>query len=306
MTLTPEQLKAREKAIGGSDMGALMGLSPYKSPVELWKEKKDGRDDWTTTEAMEMGHVLEPIIADLYATKNPDVRVSDPDDITFIHGEYPFLIAHPDRRLRDKAGRRGILEIKTSRYGWDRLPPHYELQMRHYMNVLDYDYAVCAVLFGGSEYREYRIERNKLVDAVMIKHAEAFMEGVASGECPTDPSTLEDVSLLFPTPDKKLTLEVGDDHPMLHLVRQHAVLKAKGEAVNAEMDDVKAKIGQMIGNNYNAKYNGHVIASFPEVAGRKTFDYKGFMKDHPQHDYDPYYNQGKPYRRLTVKEVKNG
>ena len=41
---TPEQVSEawraeRRKGVGGSDVAAIMGMSPYKSPYEVWAEK---------------------------------------------------------------------------------------------------------------------------------------------------------------------------------------------------------------------------------------------------------------------------
>ena len=34
-----EWLKERTKGIGGSDVATVLGLNPYKTPLELWEEK---------------------------------------------------------------------------------------------------------------------------------------------------------------------------------------------------------------------------------------------------------------------------
>ena len=307
MTLSAAQLEARKNALGGSDMGSVMGLSEWKSPIELWKEKRGEGEQFHPNEAMEMGHVLEPIIADLFAQKNIDMQVIEPDEETYIHEKLPFLIAHPDRLLRDSQGRLGILEIKTSRYGWDRCPAQYEIQQRHYMNVIGAEFSILAALFGGSQYhQEALLERNLLVDAVMEKHATKFMDSMVTGECPFDPSTLDDVQLIFPTADKKLTLNLAEDDPLVEKVRRYTILKQKMDDLESQLGEVKAGIGSALGSAYNAKLGGKVIASFPTVKGRKTLDQFALIKAHPEIDLNKYQKTGNPYRRLTVKAIPNG
>ena len=34
-----EWLKERTKGIGGSDVSTILGLNPYKTPLQLWEEK---------------------------------------------------------------------------------------------------------------------------------------------------------------------------------------------------------------------------------------------------------------------------
>jgi putative phage-type endonuclease len=60
-----EWLEVRKTGIGGSDAAAAVGLSPYKSPLELWLEKtnRDATlpkpDPQDTTEPVYWGTLLE-------------------------------------------------------------------------------------------------------------------------------------------------------------------------------------------------------------------------------------------------------
>lgn len=65
-------LAVRKTGIGGSDAAAAVGLSPYKSQLELWLEKT-GRDAGLVTpdpqdtkEPVYWGTLLEPIVAAAY------------------------------------------------------------------------------------------------------------------------------------------------------------------------------------------------------------------------------------------------
>lgn len=285
-------------------MGALMGLSPWKSPVQLWQEKSNGENHFVETEAMRMGHVLEPVVADLFAAKHPDIMVEQPEQETYFHPEHEYLIAHPDRLVAEKDGSKdfGILEIKTSRYGWDVLPAYIELQCRHYMNVVGAEYAYVAALFGGNEYYECKIQRNQLVEQVMMKHADLFMKSLDAGKCAADPSSLDDVMILFPTSDKKLTLTLGDDDKeLLSLISKTRNDQQAIKVLEEEVSKNKAKIGTAMGQNHNIKYNGKSVVTYPTVKGRKTFNMGQFKELNPDHNTEPYMKQGKPYRRMTVK-----
>ena len=50
-------LSLRNKGIGGSDAGTIMGINPYRSRLSLWMEKTGQKepDDLTENEAVEMG-----------------------------------------------------------------------------------------------------------------------------------------------------------------------------------------------------------------------------------------------------------
>ena len=62
--LSKEQwLQYRQQGIGGSDVASLLGLSKWKSALELWLEKTGQADAFSVeNEAMYWGNVLEPVI----------------------------------------------------------------------------------------------------------------------------------------------------------------------------------------------------------------------------------------------------
>jgi predicted phage-related endonuclease len=39
MSLTPEQIAIRRTRIGSSEVGAILGIDPYKSAYDVWTEK---------------------------------------------------------------------------------------------------------------------------------------------------------------------------------------------------------------------------------------------------------------------------
>lgn len=57
--------------VGGSDVAAIFGVSPWTTPLELWLVKKGRRkpSPKDNPDALEMGHLLEPIAAHWYANK---------------------------------------------------------------------------------------------------------------------------------------------------------------------------------------------------------------------------------------------
>lgn len=109
--LSREQwLAVRNGGIGSSDAAAALGLSPYKSPLELWLEKTNRKPptDLSQSEAVYWGTVLEAIIANVYAerTGNKVRRIN----AVLQHPEHHHMLANLDRAV----GSDGVLEIKTA------------------------------------------------------------------------------------------------------------------------------------------------------------------------------------------------
>ena len=71
--LTEEEwLSYRRRGIGGSDVAALLGISPWRTARDLYYDKlnvaavEDEEGNWV---ALEMGHLLEPLVAKIFERK---------------------------------------------------------------------------------------------------------------------------------------------------------------------------------------------------------------------------------------------
>ena len=65
-----EWLQVRRSGIGGSDAAAALGLSPWKSPLELWEEKAMGKTQpRQENDAMIFGRLLEPIVREEFVRR---------------------------------------------------------------------------------------------------------------------------------------------------------------------------------------------------------------------------------------------
>ena len=153
-----EWLEWRRKGIGGSDVAAALGLSPYRTMRELYYDKigavpvEAGEDKSIT---FQIGHLLENVVAQIFAKKT-GLSVYR-DQTMYQHPLYPFMLADVDRFIHMPDGTTAILECKTAHYDtqylWanDAVPRHYEMQVRHYMSVMNIDVAYIACLFSNSE-----------------------------------------------------------------------------------------------------------------------------------------------------------
>lgn len=121
--------------IGGSDVAAIFGVSPWTTPLELWMIKK-GRmkpKPKDNADQLEMGHLLEPIAAHWYAKKSGNYVYEDKG--LYQHADHPYALANFDRRYeRASDGESGILECKSCTYhkadGWsdEAIPLYYEFR----------------------------------------------------------------------------------------------------------------------------------------------------------------------------------
>ena len=172
-----EWLKARINGIGASEAAAIVGMSPYKTNVELWEEKTGRRKqaDISGKSYVQYGNDAEGHIRGLFALDFPQYKLGyDQFDMIRNNPDCPFAFATLDGDLTDEKNRRGVLEIKTTeimRAGqWDewkdKVPQHYYIQLIHQLLATMYDFSVLKAQIkawrGGelSVYiRHYFIER---------------------------------------------------------------------------------------------------------------------------------------------------
>lgn len=123
-------LKLRKAGIGGSDAAAILGMTPWKSPYQLWLEKTGEveAEDISTKEVVHFGHVLEQVVADEFCQRADKlVRRCG----VYRMKDYPFIQGSFDRLL---VGEDAGLECKTTnsfaRNEWDegKIPPAYYVQ----------------------------------------------------------------------------------------------------------------------------------------------------------------------------------
>jgi putative phage-type endonuclease len=127
----------RKKGIGGSDAPAVLGVSPWCTPYQVYLEKTGQIDrSLEDSESMFWGRTLEPVIRQRYADVTGR-RVIIPDRI-LRHPGFGFMIGNLDGIAQDNR----VLEVKTARTpeGWgepgsNEIPDPYMIQVQHYMAI---------------------------------------------------------------------------------------------------------------------------------------------------------------------------
>lgn len=150
-----EWLETRRKGIGGSDAAAVLNQSSFKTRQELYIDKAfmpnpaklAAEEDYAFR--LQFGHAMEDVLAEWFAHKYEIDIVND--TVMYRHPLFPWMIADLDRKYYDEeAGEWVGVEIKTTNFidiarDWapgklgegGKLPRKYELQVRHYMAVMN-------------------------------------------------------------------------------------------------------------------------------------------------------------------------
>lgn len=194
-----EEWHNARRGITGSDIGAILGVSPFKSTYTLWAEKRGLISDRIEPSiAMRMGTLFEPAIRQLFAEQHPDIEVFETG--TWVHRWVAEHRANPDGLIRDKEGNLGILEIKHTSQYWSELPRTYFEQVHWYLTILGLDFAIVAAVTGG-RYTEFTVKYDpEHADVVLdaVRHFEQLVETNTEPDYDGSTSTYETVRTLSP------------------------------------------------------------------------------------------------------------
>jgi putative phage-type endonuclease len=201
------ELRNEPGAVGGSDIGAIAGLSPWESQITKWA-KKTGKisDSFEPSMAMRLGTKLEAPILEIFAEDHPELEIFTTG--TWGHKEFEWQRANPDALYRKPDGTWGIIEVKFSRDYWSEVPQHYRAQVLWYMNVFGIQEAKLVAL-AGSSYQEFEVEWDSFEATSLIAAAYRFRESVLNETMPDwdgSNSTFETIRAMNPK------IEDGEEH----------------------------------------------------------------------------------------------
>lgn len=311
--LSDAEMEIRRTGIGASEAAAAIGLSPYKTPIDLWIEKTSteppNRDWYQPGKPAYFGTLIEDVIADTYAAiHNVSLRRTK----TLVHPEYDFILATPDREI---VGQQKLLECKASspwRQDWgeentDEIPTEYVVQCHQQMAVRGWIENGCdiAVFRSITDYREYHVPFDHEFWDIIVAKLKLFWDCVQNNERP-DIMHVADVHSLYPVETQsQLLAHKGDIDEMRELIEVRETYKAIEKRKKKLEDELRIRLaehGELIGED------GTVYATFKAPKPRNKVDHKAIVSavidlDVPEiHDIiEEHTEEHQSARRLLVK-----
>ena len=311
-----EWLEQRTKGVGGSDVAAIMGLSPWRTPAQVWLEKT-GRvepEDLSGRPYVEFGNIMEPLIGKWYADQHPDRKVRRVNAICQSNRR-PWAQASLDYEVcdmeRDPDTRWGVLEIKTARTAQDwkaGVPLYYQTQIIHYMTVTGRRFADVAVFFRDTcEFAEYRVEYDEEDAYAIIGDVDGFWaDFVLADVMPQVVGTSGEVSALTdyygPASGEVTRLHGGTPEvsEAIQAISEYQDASAREKQAKDDKTAATAKLVALIGEARGIETD---VARVTWVRStQERFDTKAFKAAHP----DLYAEFASTYTRnggLRIKEL---
>lgn len=228
----------RRAWIGGSDLAAIIGVSPWKDAHTLYLEKVgDLPPDDIETKAQRRGRILESAIADLYAEEAGAVIGSG--DVQAIRPHDHFR-AQIDRMEMADDGRMVPLEIKSASEftrgqwgasGTDDAPVYYCAQVHWQIAATGAAFGRLVALLGSDDLRVYTIPRDDKVIEYLLGAAADFWMRVQERRPPElnydHPRTADLLKRLFRDVNATEIVQAGDHEQRWRQVMEEAQAEAK-------------------------------------------------------------------------------
>ena len=291
--------KDRQKFIGGSDVGAVLGVNPYLSALELYNQKVAEipviEED---NDATLWGKLLEPAIISGFEIKEGK-RVYRRKK-SYQHKEYPFMSSQIDAVCYETGE---IVEAKSVS-GWvkknwqDEIPLSYYCQLQYQFLCSGKEKGFIALLVDGRQFDAITFYRDdEFIEGLEEKVKEFWYENVQK-RVPPPPMSESDLKLLFPNHDPGKVHYAG----MEEFYNYNTLLNIKNEIkiFKEQESDLKLKIQKAMKDAEKIVMGDEVLATWKHQT-QNRFDQKAFKKDHPE--LFKKYTKQTEIRKFLPKEI---
>lgn len=301
MTITPTQAAERAKGIGSSDAAAVMGLSRFLTPYELWMQKTGRAEGFTGNKMTMKGDILEPAILKMVEIETGE-KICKPTS-TFVKG---IQRANVDGMFGKFARGSKICESKASTApgdwgspGTDEVPYDVLIQVTHQMHCADSPEAVVARL-GYSGWPDlYYVAFDRELADLIEQSCNDFWNNHVVADTPPEITQANDSLLAAMIRVKRtkgggVTVDPGLCRAYLDAKRVEADATAKTKAA-------RAQLLAAIGDHADFEAPGFKT-SITWVKGRTDVDRDLLKTNHPV-VYAACLKTGGGYPKLNVKEM---
>lgn len=305
--LAPElDNRDRSRFLGGSDAAAVMGLSPWHTPLELWQQKT-GRTpprapDPDQQRRFNRGKKLEPFIVEMAVDKLVDMGL----DVELLavnqryrDAEHPFLACEIDMELRitgtvvigdtevvmqgehingDAKSVSGFARKKWGQEDTEDVPIEYAAQFMHGLGVTGRRYCLVAALRSFDDVDIYWTVRDEETIAAMRQKMVEFWQNCVLADVPPDPIKFSDIKALFPLDDGsaiEATQEVAD------LVARYAEAKRMQKTGEDHAEELQFRIAEYMRPHARLTFEGRDLLTW-KAQSTTRLDGNALEAAHPE------------------------
>lgn len=301
-----EWLEVRRGGLGGSDIGAIVGVNKYSSAYEVFMTKVNAYDkDLSENEAVYWGTVLEDVVAREFS-KRTGKRVKHLNAV-LASRETPYAYANVDRMI---VGENAGLECKTTNAfscdNWkeNEIPSSYLCQCQWYMYVMGCDYWYIACLIGGQHFTYQRIDRDDELISLLLASAKEFWENNILAKEPPAPDASRSCTEYIRehyAEDNGCTVILTSD--IAAAADELFEVKQQEKCIKERRTELENKIKQYMGEAQRGECKKYEIL-WKTQRGAAKLNVAALAEDYGIADLSNYYLPAAPVRKFILKEQR--
>ncbi|EBQ8616446.1 endonuclease [Salmonella enterica] len=273
----------RTKYLGGSDVAGILGISPWRTPLEVYLDKVQPRIKPVAPSKQKVftrGQRMEPYVIDLLSEETGLEIIHRGN--RYIHRDYGFIAAEIDAEAAsgENIEIKTVSPFKAKEWGevqTDAIPVHYTAQAMHGLMVTGMQVCVFGVLIGGDDFRIYRVERDEETIQAILEKEIAFWDRVINLN-PPEATTVSDISLMF---EKDSGSSIEADGKALALFNELRDMKSRYKSLGEEIAVSEEKLKLYMQEHSILTLDGKTICTWKSQVSDR-FDQKLFQVEHPE------------------------
>lgn len=270
----------RETYLGGSDIAAILGISPWRTPLDVYLDKVEGRqpEDPSKAKIFRRGARMEPYILDLLTEENGIEIVARGN--RYRDTTHQFIAAEIDAEAAsgENIEAKSANQFAAKNWGaeWtDEIPVYYTAQAMHGMMVKPAPATIFPVLIGSDDFRVYRVERDdETIEMIRAKEVEFW--GRIERRDPPEPTHVSDIMRLFER-DHGTSVEASDD--IVEAVNLLKGIKKEINLLEADKDEQEERIKLFLAEHSALLFGAQTLCTW-KSQDTKRFDLELFRAKH--------------------------
>jgi putative phage-type endonuclease len=292
------------RRIGGSDVAAILGFSPWATQFDVWMDLQNGRRS-AGNAATERGNWLEGSLLDWYSHHHHPITARQ----VGVEGPESWMGGHLDALAGDR-----IVEAKTDAQNiwapdgtivekWPEtsetpVPAYYASQAYWYLEITDAPALDFVVLTGRLEFRVVTLLPDPAIQQKIRLSVDAWYRQFVPTNIapPLDWSDSARRYASVPVVGRDLRDATPEE---AELAKEYARLGGEIKTLEQARKTAGNALLAALRGDYGLSLGGKAKVIAPEVKGRTTYDLKQLEKDHPGL-LSKYASQGEPARQVRT------
>lgn len=313
--LTEAQRLQRCHGLGGSDIAAIAGLSPYKTALDVYLDKHGLSEEREMTDFQRHGHIMEPVILNEYEKYCGKQLIRD--DLFIQCKENSWMLGNLDAVEAESYAllKAGLAPVKIidAKYvssfhrhafgseGTSEMPDSILLQMIHYRIITNAEKVDVAVFFDRPDLYVYTYRKDESIENQVLEMEYNFWFNNVQKDIPPTPKSTADAKAMWRKARKDTSI-VADDRD-LQIWETLRDIRSQKKTLESQEDELKTLLQiKMADNEILSDAGGMTLASWKNQKTNR-FDQAKFKKDHPELHKNYISESESRVFRLNMKEL---